>query len=268
MIHYVDEEKDLDNIIHGPFLKYVKELKEQGKIKHIGMSTHNPLVAIKAIEEGTVEMIMFSINPLFDFLPPTEDVDDYFKDDFDESLSGINPIRKKLYQLCEERDVGITVMKGFAGGRLFNSETSAFKVALTPVQCLHYALTRPGVSSVLVGFSNIDEVNQSIHYENATQEEKDYASILANTPSHAYQGECTYCGHCAPCPKKIDIAMVNKLYDLATIEKVVPSSVLNHYQILNSHASNCIECGGCMKRCPFHVNVIERMKKANRLFKL
>ena len=35
--------------------------------------------------------------------------------------------------------------------------------------------------------------------------------MLANAPAHAYRGQCTYCGHCAPCPKGIDIAMVNKL---------------------------------------------------------
>ena len=48
--------------------------------------------------------------------------------------------------------------------------------------------------------------------------EKDYASVLAGAPAHAYYGQCTYCGHCAPCPSGIDIAMVNKLYDLALMQ--------------------------------------------------
>lgn len=42
------------------------------------MSTHNPAIAKKAVEMGLVEMILFSINPAFDMLPPTEDIDTYF----------------------------------------------------------------------------------------------------------------------------------------------------------------------------------------------
>lgn len=266
MIHYVDEEKDFNEIINGPFIEYVYSLKKMGKIKHIGMSTHNPRVAKMAVEKGIVEMILFSINPAFDFLPSTEDVDDYFKDEFDDELNGINPERAELYKLCEKEDVGITVMKAFAGGRLFKEDTSPFKASLTPTQCIHYALTRPAVASILGGFASINEVDESLHYENATDEEKDYASVLANTPKHRYTGDCTYCGHCAPCPKHIDIAMVNKLYDLATMQSNIPSSIMNHYEVLSHHASDCIKCGGCEKRCPFGVKVISRMEKAEKLF--
>ena len=40
--------------------------------------------------------------------------------------------------------------------------------------------------------------------------------MLANAPAHAYRGQCTYCGHCKPCVANLDIAMINKFYDLAT----------------------------------------------------
>ncbi|MDD3795585.1 MAG: aldo/keto reductase, partial [Lachnospiraceae bacterium] len=42
MIHYVDQETELDEIVSGPFYAYVRELKEKGVLRHIGMSTHNP----------------------------------------------------------------------------------------------------------------------------------------------------------------------------------------------------------------------------------
>lgn len=266
MIHYVDEEKDFLEIINGPFLAYVQNLKALGKIKHIGLSTHNPKIAKMAVQKKIVEMILFSINPAFDFLPATENVDDYFQENFDDSLHSINPDRAELYKLCEANDIGITVMKGFCGGRLFNKDTSPFKVALTPTMCLHYALTRPAVASVLGGFASIKEINESLHYFVATAEEKDYASILANSPKHAYIGDCTYCGHCAFCPKHIDIAMINKLYDLATMQEKLPASIKNHYDVLKAHASDCIECGNCMKHCPFGVDIITRMKKTKTLF--
>ena len=266
MIHYVDQEADWNDIVNGPFLQYVLELKAAGTIRHIGLSTHNPKIARKAAESGFVEIILFSINPAFDMLPASEDIDAYFENKYDTVQGGIDPERAELYQLCEQHDVGITVMKGYAGGRLFDAERSPFGVALTPIQCLHYCLTRPAVASVMVGVDTPEQMREAAHYAEATQEEKDYASVLAGAPKHAYSGQCTYCGHCKPCPMDIDIAMVNKLYDLAVMQPEVPASVKAHYEALNATAADCIGCGGCEERCPFGVKVVERMEKAAALF--
>lgn len=265
MIHFVDSEAEFRRVMEGEFLAYVKEQREKGVIRHIGMSTHNPQVAKLAALSGEIEMLLFSVNPAFDLLPPSEDLNDYFVESYGEGLAGIDPLREELYKLCEQRGVGITVMKGYAGGRLFDARTSPFGVALTPVQCLHYALTRPAVASVLVGYDTPAHVDAAVAYEAATEEERDYASVLAKAPRHAYSGQCTYCGHCAPCPAGIDIAMVNKLYDLAAMQPEVPATVRAHYQALSATAADCIACGGCETRCPFGVPVVERMEKAKAL---
>ncbi|MCU7651829.1 aldo/keto reductase [Acutalibacter sp. LFL-21] len=265
MIHFVDSEAEFRQVMEGEFLAYVKEQREKGVIRHIGMSTHNPQVAKLAALSGEIEMLLFSVNPAFDLLPPSEDLNDYFVESYGEGLAGIDPLREELYKLCEQRGVGITVMKGYAGGRLFDARTSPFGVALTPVQCLHYALTRPAVASVLVGYDTPAHVDAAVAYEAATEEERDYASVLAKAPRHAYSGQCTYCGHCAPCPAGIDIAMVNKLYDLAAMQPEVPATVRAHYQALSATAADCIACGGCETRCPFGVPVVERMEKAKAL---
>lgn len=265
MIHFVDSEAEFRQVMEGEFLAYVKEQREKGVIRHIGMSTHNPQVAKLAALSGEIEMLLFSVNPAFDLLPPSEDLNDYFVESYGEGLAGIDPLREELYKLCEQRGVGITVMKGYAGGRLFDARTSPFGVALTPVQCLHYALTRPAVASVLVGYDTPAHVDAAVAYEAATEEERDYASVLAKAPRHAYSGQCTYCGHCAPCPAGIDIAMVNKLYDLAAMQTEVPVTVRAHYQALSATAADCIACGGCETRCPFGVPVVERMEKAKAL---
>lgn len=266
MIHFVDEKAEFARIMEGEFLEYVKGLKEKGRIRHIGMSTHNPDVARLAAESGVVEMILFSVNPAFDMLPASEDLDEYFKEEYSEDIGGIAPERARLYQICEQQGVGITVMKGYEGGRLFRAETSPFGVALTPIQCLHYALTRPAVASVMVGCDTPEHVDAAVAYETAGEEEKDYASVLARAPRHAYSGQCTYCGHCAPCPSGIDIAMVNKLYDLAQMQDTVPPTVRAHYEGLSARGDACIQCGGCETRCPFGVHVIERMATAAKLF--
>ncbi len=266
MIHFVDEVAEFNKIISGEFIQYVKGLKKEGTIRHIGLSTHNPDVAKLAALSGEIEMILFSLNPAFDMLPASEDINELFREHYSENLKGIAPEREELYQICERENVGITVMKGYAGGRLFSAENSPFGVALTPVQCLHYALTRPAVAAVMAGCSTPEEVDAAVAYESATEEQKDYASVLANAPYHAYSGQCTYCGHCAPCPAYIDIAMVNKLYDLAVMQEEIPATVRAHYTGLSANASHCISCKACEKRCPFGVSISQRMEKAAGLF--
>lgn len=266
MIHFVDEPAEFHKVMEGEFFEYVKQLKEDGRIRHIGMSTHNPAVGLLAAEHGEIEMLLFSVNPAFDMLPATENIDDYFADQYDESLGGIAPLRAELYRLCEQNQVGITVMKGYAGGRLFSAQASPFGVALTPVQCIHYALTRPSVASIMVGFDTVEQVDAAVSYETASMEEKDYTSILAKAPRHSYYGQCTYCGHCAPCPAGIDIAMVNKLYDLAVMQKTVPDTLRAHYSQLSANANACIGCQSCESRCPFGVEIAHRMEQTRKLF--
>lgn len=266
MIHNVDAVSDWENIVTGPFMAYMKELKACGKIHHIGLSTHNTEIARLAVEEGTVEMILFSINPAFDMLPPTDDIMEFFADEYDPALGGIDVQRAALYELCSQKDVGLTVMKGYAGGRLFDAARSPFGVAMTPVQCLHYCLTRPAVASVLVGYDTPEHVAAAVSYETATDEEKDYTAVLAGAPRHSYRGQCTYCGHCSPCPVSIDIAMVNKYYDLAELQDKVADTLKDHYRSLSVKASACLGCRACEERCPFGVAIADRMAKAAKLF--
>ena len=67
-------------------------------------------------------------------------------------------------------------------------------------------------------------------------------------------------------PRGIDIAMVNKFYDLAVAQPTVPESVLEHYRALDVTASACLGCRGCEGRCPFGVPVADRMIKTVELF--
>ena len=268
MIHYVDKPAEFVQLMDdSPFIGYVRELRAAGTVRHVGLSTHNPEVARLAVESPEIEMILFSVNPAFDMMPATDDLDAYF-DERGESAAtdGMRPERAELYALAEETGTGITVMKGYMGGRLFDASQSPFGVALTPVQCLHYALTRPAVASVMVGFGKPAHVAEAVAYEGATDAEKDYASVLAGAPLHAYVGQCTYCGHCAPCPKGIDIAAVNKFFDLATSYDEVPDSLREHYRALGATATDCIACRACESRCPFGVRIAERMAATAKLF--
>ena len=265
MIHYVDSLEDWNTCMQTEYIDYVRQLRADGLIRHIGLSTHNPRIARMAAESGFIEMILFSINPAFDMKPASEDLNTMFEG-YDAALSGIDPERAALYQLCEEKDVGITVMKGFFGGALFDPARSPFGAAFTPAQCIHYALTRPAVCAILCGYDTPDQIDAAVAYETATPDERDYASVIAGAPLHAYRGQCTYCGHCQPCPMEIDIAMVNKFYDLAAQQPEVPESLRSHYQLLQHTASACVGCQSCESRCPFGVEIAARMEKTAELF--
>ena len=92
MIHMVDNEEDYHQIFHGPIYDYVHSLKQQGIIKVIGMSSHNPAIALKAVEEDRIEVLMFSANAAYDLLdadmPRPRSLNRDFFEDLD--VKGIN----------------------------------------------------------------------------------------------------------------------------------------------------------------------------------
>ena len=151
-------------------------------------------------------------------------------------------------------------------GDLLSDELSPAGRALTPLQCLHYALTRPAVACVMDGVRSLDDLRLALSYETATDEQKDYAAALASFPRISWQGHCMYCGHCAPCPRGIDVAAVTKFLNLAKAQRAVPETVAQHYGALAHRAGECVACGACEKRCPFGVDVRKAMREAAAVF--
>lgn len=230
------------------------------------MSSHNPEVAQKAVESGLVEVLMFSINPCYDLLPAGEDCEELWsKESYAAPLFNIDPTREKLYETCQRLGVGIDVMKVFGGGDLLTDNSAAGK-ALTAVQCIHYALTRPAVACVMSGVHSREELMNSLAYESTSPAERDYAEVFATFPKISWKGHCMYCGHCAPCPKGIDVATVTKFLNLAKAQDAVPETVREHYASLTARGGDCIACGACEKRCPFGVSVIKNMSEAKKIF--
>jgi len=267
MIHYCDALSDWDAIVKNGILDYAKALRAQGKIRHIGLSSHNPLVAEAAVKTGDIEVLMFSVNPVYDLQPPSEDVEDLWADaTYTNTYENMDPDRQRLYELCQRMGVGITVMKCFAGGDLLNAELSPAGVALTAEQCIHYALTRPAVACVLAGAHSVEQLLQSAAYETASDEERDYAAALASFPRISWSGHCMYCSHCAPCPVGISVAEVTKFLNLAEAAGEMPETVRGHYGALAHHAGECLQCGACETRCPFDVDIRGNMLRAEALF--
>lgn len=267
MIHYVDSLSDWENVKNGEVMKYALALKKEGIIKSIGLSSHNPEAALEAVNSGLIDVLMFSVNPCYDLQPGNEDIELLWaQESYEKPLVNMDPKRQELYETCQRAGVGITVMKAFGGGDLLSGELSPAGKALTLYQCLHYALTRPSVACVMSGAKTLEELKNSIAYEDASDSEKDYADAFASFPKISWQGHCMYCGHCAPCPKGINVADVTKFLNLAVAQGELPETVREHYGVLSHTADECVQCGACESRCPFKVPVMENMKKAAEIF--
>lgn len=266
MIHYVDSVDTWKAVVENGILDYALELKAAGRIRSIGLSSHNPAAALEAVSTGKIQVLMFSVNPCYDLLPGEENCENLFRaESYEKPLFNLDPQREALYETCQRMGVGITVMKAFGGGDLLSDNSPAGK-AMTAVQCIHYALTRPAVATVLSGVRSLEELKASLAYETASQEERDYAATFAAFPKISWQGHCMYCGHCAPCPVGIEVANVTKFLNLCRAQGQVPETVREHYAALSAHASDCLGCGACESRCPFSVPVLENMAKAVETF--
>lgn len=270
-IHFVDKMTDWDSLPDSDMMRYVLSLKEKGIIRAIGMSSHDPVTAKKAVESGLIDVLMFSLNPAYDLVPKEQDMIEVF----DEVIAGkkqdytaltLEHARAELYRACEEHGVAITVMKALAMGTLLSAERSPLGVAMTTAQCIHYALTRPAVAAVMVGMQTAKEIATAVAYYNLPEEARDHSTVLGGLGMFNASGLCMYCNHCLPCPSAINIAAVNKYLDLVELDHRPADSVAAHYAALGATAADCIHCGACEARCPFGVPVRARMKRAADVF--
>ncbi|MDR1538355.1 MAG: aldo/keto reductase [Clostridiales bacterium] len=265
MLFFIDSQKAFDEVINGEILRFAQRLKENGTIRAIGASSHNPLIARQVAETGAIDLLLFSINPAFDMTPLNQSVLDSLDADFkDQKYFGIRPDRLELYRLCESLDIAITVMKTLGGGKLLSAGQTPFVKPMTAAQCIHYALTRPAVASALIGCQSREQVLEAVKYLDASDDERDCTSIVNSFQSFA--GNCVYCGHCQPCPSNIDIAAVNKYLDIARLSEAAPPSVISHYKFLDARGGDCLACGSCEERCPFNVSIIKNMGEAVKVF--
>ena len=77
------------------------------------------------------------------------------------------------------------------------------------------------------------------------------------------EGVCVYCNHCQPCPAGLDVGLINKYYDLAQAGDALAKF---HYMNLEKTAQDCISCGHCDSRCPFHVEQGKQMQEIRAYF--
>ncbi|MFX1418002.1 MAG: aldo/keto reductase [Promethearchaeota archaeon] len=166
------KEKEYESIIaQGGLLDLAKKLQEEGKARFIGISTHNASIGQKAVKSCYFDMVMNQVNFVNNGM--TE--------------------REELLKNCREQNIGFIAIKPFAGGKLLqrNRTVAVAKYQsggislkkkmpkdITPIKCLSYVLSQPGVSTTLPGVKDVEELKEVLAYINASNEEKDYSAII------------------------------------------------------------------------------------------
>lgn len=245
----------------GGLLEIAQRLKRQGSARLLGFGGHNAVTARQAVESGLFDVIIFPVN----FTCRTV------------------PGNRELHEACVRHDVGMIAMKPYAGGRLLadqpfvsvedfqmgRTEMSGAptrfekKQPLSPVHCLSYALSQPGVSAVIPGCKDLDQLEAALAWQRAGGSERDFSRLLADF-DHYPEGQCVYCNHCLPCPVHIDIGRTLSLLDQAEVG--LTAELRTAFNALAVPPSECLECGDCTARCPFGVEVVPRMRKAAQCY--
>ena len=236
-VSYVDDEAEYQEVMQpGNLMDMAQRYQRQGKARFIATSGHVPATTIKLIETGAIDVIMQPIN-------------------FG-TAGGAGA--EEMCHLCAKRNIGIVVMKAFHGGEYMTREKP-----ISPITCLSYALAQPGVATVAMGVKNVGELAADLRYLTASEAEKDFVAAVAEA-QHDMKGTCVYCNHCLPCAEQIDIPGVIRLLVMA--EHGVTADLQAAYGALLFKASACTECGECMPRCPFGVDIIGKMQQAAEVF--
>ena len=202
------------------------EAKEQGKIKHIGITSHGLETVEKAVESDKFETIQFPYNIV------ENQADEVFK---------------RAY----EKGVGTIVMKPLAGGAI-DDGTLAMKYLLSR-EYIDVAI--PGRDSPQQVIENTDVLQ---NYELTEEDNKKIAKIKSELGTNF----CRRCEYCLPCPKGINIPQ-NFLLEGYYSRYNLKDWAVDRYRGLaeNERASNCIECGACQKKCPYELPIIDMLKK-------
>ena len=224
------------------------QLKEEGKIRHFGISFHDKAEALDQIltEYPQIEVVQIQFNYL-DYEDPAVQ-------------------SRKCYEVCRKHNKPVLIMEPVKGGNLVNLPEDAKKVlddlhGGSPASyALRFAAGFEGVLMVLSGMSNMEQMEDNISFMKDFQplNEKEMEAVhkVADIFQQKHAIACTACHYCtAGCPKQISIP---DLFACMNAKKVFNDCNANYYYsnaytVHNGKASDCIKCGNCVKGCPLKV---------------
>ncbi len=203
----------------------VLQAKEQGKIKHIGITAHLFHVAQEAIESGLYETLQYP----FAYISSEKEI--------------------ALVKKCEEAGMGFLGMKGLAGGLLTNSKLCYW------FACQHEA------ALPLWGIQRETELAEFLSYQDNMPEMDDAMKADYETDLKELAGDfCRGCGYCMPCPQGIRISDCARTSQLL---RRSPSAgwLGKEWQQEMAKIKECLHCGLCASKCPYGLDTPKLLEK-------
>ena len=229
-LHQVAQERDL-NALNAPggALEAVMKARDEGKVRFIGVTSHNLSMAVKLVKTG-----MFgSIQVPFNFI---EDA-----------------AKEELHSTARELDMGILAMKPFAGGMIDNADI-AFKF----LRQYPDVIPIPGYDSV----DSVDEIVSFYHSPNIVTE-KD-TRLMEKYRTELCKQFCRRCEYCQPCPNGVMITPAMGYKIIAS--RMSPAVSVEFSRAAMESVKLCDECGTCMERCPYELPIPEMLKSNYDLY--
>ena len=200
------------------------EAKQQGKIRHIGITAHKIGIAEEIVESGLYETLQFP----FSYLATDRDI--------------------ALVKKCEEKGMGFIAMKGLSGGLLTNADACMAFMSQYPVLPI-WGIQRESELEEWLSFFHKDV---SMTEELKAIIEKDREELLGDF--------CRGCGYCAPCSVDIIISQCARMSQL--IRRSPSQGLLSeHWQKEMAKIDECIDCGLCKERCPYELDIPTLLRK-------
>ena len=214
----------------GGALEALVEAREAGKIGHIGITLHAVDLFEKALELPWVETIMFPYNI-------------------------VETQAEELIAKCAEKNIGFIAMKPLAGGAIEDGRLA-----------MRYICANPAVTVAIPGMADMAEVEQNLAAaeDHSPLNEQELAAMEA-IRKELGTNFCRRCNYCQPCSAGINISGAF-LFEGYHNRYGLQGWAKDRYLALPKTASDCVDCGLCEERCPYHLPIRQMLKNVANVF--
>lgn len=235
-LHFVSK-REVWERVRGPggALEGLLEAKEEGKINHLGITSHDPELMMEVLREGIFETVMIPYNYLTQ-----------------KPADGLLP-------LCAELGVGTIVMKPFGGGALTNVRAA-----------LRYVLGNGDVDVAIPGMMSAAEIEENVAVGSGSfiLSQEDHR-LIEEDRIHLGDQFCRACDYCQPCPQGIPISFVLRTEDQFLRLTGWTPRLLRRIPESEAKVASCQRCGQCEEKCPYQLPIMDLLpEKMDTLLKL
>ena len=257
LFHGLTKERFDEKVVKLGLLEEAKKAKTEGKIKHIGFSSHDKPEQVKElIDIGIFEVILLQYNIL-------------------------DTQYEEVINYAASKGIGVCVMGPVAGGRLALDPPEELKDTLTEGKknfvdlAFKFVWSNPNVTVALSGMGSEEMVDENLALASGeeislTDCERTRAIKIGETYKKLSDLICTQCGYCMPCEQEVNITRILKQFihwqvygwDMAKrYYNMIGKSPISP----GKNATACIECGDCEEKCPQGIPIIEKLKEAHEI---